>query len=98
MEQCSMETAIQSFMLICINPKLQCSINPDFSRKDKAMDTKASDIVMQAAKVRDDGKRVFACAKAFELAKEHDIAVGEIGRICNENGIKIVGCQLGCFK
>ena len=62
------------------------------------MDADRTDIVLQAATVRDDGERVLACAKAFELAQENGVGVAEIGRICNENGIKIVGCQLGCFK
>ena len=38
------------------------------------------------------------CAEAFELAEEFDAALAEVGRICNENNIKICKCQLGCFK
>jgi hypothetical protein len=38
------------------------------------------------------------CAEAFELAEKFDAAVAEVGRICNENNIKICKCQLGCFK
>ena len=38
------------------------------------------------------------CAEAFEIAKKFDAAVAEVGRICNENNIKICKCQLGCFK
>lgn len=38
------------------------------------------------------------CAEAFELAEEFDTAVAEVGRICDENNIKICKCQLGCFK
>ena len=37
------------------------------------------------------------CSKAFNIAAEVDCPVSEVGKICNEVGIKIVGCQLGCF-
>jgi len=37
------------------------------------------------------------CKKAFIIASEVDCPVHEVGKICNETGIKIVGCQLGCF-
>jgi hypothetical protein len=39
-----------------------------------------------------------ACAEAFRLAAQYGADPHQIGRICNENGIKIVGCQLGCFE
>jgi hypothetical protein len=44
------------------------------------------------------GKNRLPCAKAFELAEELGISKKEIGRICNENDIKISVCQLGCFQ
>lgn len=37
------------------------------------------------------------CKKAFIIASEVDCPVHEVGKTCNETGIKIVGCQLGCF-
>lgn len=43
-------------------------------------------------------KKKLACAQAFELAKELDTAIIEIGRICNQHNIRICKCQLGCFK
>lgn len=45
-----------------------------------------------------DGKKSISCALAFRVHREHGIALAEIGMICNENGIKIRNCQLGCFK
>ena len=45
-----------------------------------------------------DGKNKLNCAQAFELAKKLDVAIAEIGRICNENNVRISNCQLGCFK
>ena len=37
------------------------------------------------------------CQTAFEIASELGVSVREIGRTLDELGIKIVGCQLGCF-
>ncbi|UCD51898.1 MAG: hypothetical protein JSW27_04530 [Phycisphaerales bacterium] len=45
-----------------------------------------------------DGKQTMPCAAAFRVHREHGIALAEIGRICNENGVRIRNCQLGCFK
>lgn len=42
-------------------------------------------------------KRKLACSSAFRLADKHNVSFAEIGRICEENGIKISRCQLGCF-
>ena len=39
-----------------------------------------------------------ACAEAFALAKKYEVNIAEIGRICNQNNVKICKCQLGCFK
>ncbi|MFH1716041.1 MAG: hypothetical protein ABIF19_01710 [Planctomycetota bacterium] len=44
-----------------------------------------------------DGRKRLACAAAFELAKEFEAQIADIGRICNQNNIKIRKCQLGCF-
>lgn len=43
-----------------------------------------------------DEKRV-PCATAFKVARDLDVPLAEVGRTCNELGIKVVGCQLGCF-
>ncbi len=37
------------------------------------------------------------CAEAFELSREHKAELIDIGRICNQNNIRICKCQLGCF-
>ena len=44
------------------------------------------------------GVKRLSCAQAFELAKELEVKVIEIGHICNEQNIRICNCQLGCFK
>jgi hypothetical protein len=45
-----------------------------------------------------DGQRTLPCAQALVLAQEMGIAIAEIGRICNEQNVRICACQLGCFK
>ena len=54
--------------------------------------------VIEEAAVDSGGRKELACAKAFMLASEHGVAIGEIGRVCNEEDIRISNCQLGCFK
>jgi hypothetical protein len=44
-----------------------------------------------------DGKPTLRCEDAFALAARFAVPVETLGRICNERGIKIVHCQLGCF-
>jgi hypothetical protein len=44
-----------------------------------------------------DGRKKLTCAEAFELAKEFETEIIEIGRICNQHNIRIHKCQLGCF-
>ncbi len=37
------------------------------------------------------------CKQAFAIASEVGCPISEVGKACNETGIKIVSCQLGCF-
>jgi hypothetical protein len=43
------------------------------------------------------GKLVLSCKNALKLADELGVAPKVVGGICNARGIKIQGCQLGCF-
>lgn len=43
----------------------------------------------------EDGK--LYCERAYEIARENDLKLWQIGKICEEEKIKIKGCQLGCF-
>ncbi len=43
-----------------------------------------------------DGK--VPCKVLLDLAVETGAPPAEIGRMCNELGIKVHACQLGCFK
>lgn len=52
---------------------------------------------VKAAAVDRDGRTILACAKAFQIAETFSVSTREIGDLCNEEGIKIAHCQLGCF-
>ena len=39
-----------------------------------------------------------ACARALALASEHGVPSRRIGALADELSLKIVACQLGCFK
>jgi hypothetical protein len=54
-------------------------------------------LILNAAQAREE-KKILACTEAIKLSREHDISLKEIGDTCNRLGIKIVECQLGCFK
>ena len=58
-----------------------------------------ADAVLKSAKGQHqpDGRKQLTCAEAFELAKRYEAEIIEIGRICNQNNIRICKCQLGCF-
>ena len=38
------------------------------------------------------------CARALELARELEVPPARVGEIADQLGIKIVACQLGCFR
>ncbi len=38
-----------------------------------------------------------SCERAHELARDLQVPLREIGRLCNELKIKISACELGCF-
>jgi hypothetical protein len=45
-----------------------------------------------------DGKHSIDCDEVFDIAKKLSISKIEVGKICNETGIRIRNCQLGCFS
>jgi len=44
------------------------------------------------------GTRRLKCEDALRIASRHGVKPHKIGGVCNRNDIKIVACQLGCFK
>lgn len=49
------------------------------------------------AVAREASENRITCSAARGLATELDVSVHLIGQACNELGIKIVACELGCF-
>lgn len=45
-----------------------------------------------------DGRYRLSCTAALNLSELLGVSAAEIGRICDENNIKIHECRLGCFK
>ncbi|MCS7280877.1 MAG: hypothetical protein NZ583_04520 [Desulfobacterota bacterium] len=45
---------------------------------------------------QEDGR--ITCKKALEIADEEKVPPIKVGEILNELKIKIISCQLGCFK
>ncbi|MCX7857642.1 MAG: hypothetical protein N2513_06645 [Deltaproteobacteria bacterium] len=45
---------------------------------------------------QEDGK--IKCQEALEIAKEENVPPIKVGELLNELKVKIVSCQLGCFK
>jgi hypothetical protein len=56
-----------------------------------------SDKIAQAFKSAGIEKSI-TCPEAFSLAGKFNFPKKDIAAYCNANGIKIRGCQLGCFK
>jgi len=59
---------------------------------------KKEELVDAVLRLADGDRKSLTCAEAFVIAEDHGAELAEIGRICNENNVKICGCQLGCFK
>ncbi len=38
-----------------------------------------------------------SCTEARQVAVELNIELAEMGELCDEAGLKIYGCELGCF-
>ena len=47
--------------------------------------------------LKTDGRKKLKCIEAFEIARKFDAELSDVGRICNQNNIRICKCQLGCF-
>ena len=63
---------------------------------EKVGNDKLTDAVLERA-VEAGGEKKLRCPQAFELARELNVAVVEIGRICDQQDVRICQCQLGCF-
>jgi hypothetical protein len=50
-----------------------------------------------ALKAQAGDDKALPCGAAFKIARDLDVPLADVGRTCNELGIKIMQCQLGCF-
>jgi hypothetical protein len=53
--------------------------------------------LIETLKTRAGEEKRLPCTEAFKIARDLEVSVAEVGRACNELGIKIIACQLGCF-
>ena len=44
-----------------------------------------------------EGRLMLSCNSAFKVAHQFQVDLKTIGRICNQQNIKVGNCQLGCF-
>ena len=58
---------------------------------------KLTKIVLERSKEVGD-RRILTCAQALSLAAELGVEPIRIGRICDQENIRLGGCQLGCFS
>lgn len=54
--------------------------------------------LIEESSIEKDGRKILLCVKAFELSEKSGISLKDIGEYCTGNGIRISGCQLGCFE
>lgn len=59
--------------------------------------TQPSAEVMEKIKAAANDNRI-SCTQARKVGEELGISLKVIGQACDDLGIKIHGCELGCFK
>ncbi|MBE0447354.1 MAG: hypothetical protein IBX64_04525 [Actinobacteria bacterium] len=57
---------------------------------------KSTEEVVKKIEAASKDKRI-SCTMARKVAEELDISLLTVGDACNELGIKIYACELGCF-
>lgn len=58
--------------------------------------SKATEEVLKKIEAASKDKRI-SCTVARKVAEDLDVSLRTIGDACNELGIKIYACELGCF-
>ena len=53
--------------------------------------------LIEMLKARAKNETRLSCADAFRIADDLGVPLAVVGRTCNELGIKVRSCQLGCF-
>ena len=52
---------------------------------------------IRALTFEDGDKTKLTCTAAFQIAATSPATLTDVGRVCNENDVRITKCQLGCF-
>ena len=63
---------------------------------DKNANNELYQAVLEKAHKEGDSLRL-QCAAAFSIASKRGVNIADVGQACNDQGIKIAKCQLGCF-
>lgn len=63
---------------------------------EKEKEQEVKDAILAATR-EEDGRKKLPCPDALRIAEENAVSPDVIGRICNEEKIKIRHCALGCF-
>jgi len=53
--------------------------------------------LIELLKQRAGDQKRLPCQEAFRIAHDLEVPIEQVGQACNDIGIKIVACQLGCF-
>jgi hypothetical protein len=53
--------------------------------------------LIEALRARVKDQAYLSCAEALGVARDLGVPPALVGRACNELGIKLRSCQLGCF-
>lgn len=61
------------------------------------MDQNLVQAILSSA-VKENDRLKISCRDAFGIAEEFGVDPAVIGKICNEQNIRICKCRLGCFK
>jgi hypothetical protein len=64
-----------------------------WSKEETAVQEEA--IINRLKEVAKEGK--ISCAMAMRIAADFNVTIKKVGELLNQNKIKIIQCQLGCF-
>jgi len=53
--------------------------------------------LIETLKMQAGDEKRLSCTDAFKIARDLDVTLTDVGRTCDELGIKMMQCQLGCF-
>lgn len=57
--------------------------------------TEKKELIVKLQEMFPEGK--ISCSQAREAAAKLNIALGDMGELCDQAGLKVFGCELGCF-